>query len=116
MSGANFTFVLSTPKGEVTQSERSRVRSSCMKGKNKRHDSRRSLREARRAAAAAREDEGGTLQDQSTAAIKAVVDAPPPPPPLDGDLIPFVHEVDRTSREMLHRCTLLSQVISLHDR
>jgi hypothetical protein len=114
MSGANFTFVLSTPKGEVTQSERLRVRSSCMKGRNKRQDSRRSLREARRAAAVAKKNEDGEPQDQSTIAFKAVADTPPPPP-LDGDLVPFVHEVDRTSREMLHRCTFLGQDIPLHD-
>lgn len=100
MSGSNFTFVLSTSKGQVTKSERLRVRSTCMQGKNKRHDSRRSLREAKRAAAAAKKVQDADDRDPATTMIPFTS----VPPPANGDPIGFAEDVDRNSREALHRC------------
>lgn len=101
MADSDFTFVLSTANGHVAQPERLRVRSYCMKGKNKRHSSRRSVREAKRAARAekSRDDDDGS---PSTALIPATY--VPPPSLLDGDLIAFAKDIDMTSREMLHQC------------
>lgn len=42
------TFILGDVAGRPTIDEKVRVRSQCMRGRNKRHDSRRSLRETRR--------------------------------------------------------------------
>jgi hypothetical protein len=89
-----FIFVLSDTKGQVGSADRSRLRSQVMIGKNKRLDSRRSKRAARRAA------EVQDVHDAKSITYPEV----PRSPPLDVKLIRFADEVNETSREYLQRC------------
>lgn len=94
MSGLEIIFA--DPTGRANEADRTRIRSRVMRGKNKREDSRRSLREARRSAV-------GDVR---------VVAATHVPPPLSGDLalVQLAEDIDSRSQEMLFKSKLLAAV------
>ncbi|KAF2868652.1 hypothetical protein BDV95DRAFT_609565 [Massariosphaeria phaeospora] len=82
-----FDFVSLDAQGKTQAGDRSFIRKRCMQGKNKREDSRRTLREAKRDAAKL-----------------------PPAPPHDLALVPFAAEINGDSREMLFKYYTLTTI------
>jgi len=99
MSSA-FEFVVADPSGRSAAEDRTRIRSRCLQGRNKREGSRRSLREARR----------GALR--KTAMI--LVGSGPPPAPSHVAL-PLAEYVDSQSRETLFKGTSIPLATSTHS-
>ena len=86
-----FEFVLVDSSGRALPADRSRIRSKAALDKNKRADSRRSRRDAKRNALLEKE-----------AAIRTRV---PAPPPHDFQPIPFAEKIDFESQKLLHTST-----------
>lgn len=83
-----FEFIAADGNGRLKPADRTRVKSHCSQGRNKRVDSRRSKREARKETTKAR----GLLKG---------LGVPPPPPTNVAVLLP--NNIGRQSRETLHR-------------
>ena len=75
--------------GRALPADRSRIRSKAALEKNKRADSRRSRREAKRLA---------LLEKEAASRVR-----PPSPPPHDLQLVPFAEKIDIESQELLHK-------------
>lgn len=84
-----FEFVSVDASGRAVAGDRSRIRSKAASEKNKRADSRRSRREAKRLAKLERE--------------AATCVSPPYAPPHDLRLVPFAEKIDFDSQELLHK-------------
>jgi len=84
-----FEFVTMDPAGRALPADRARIRSRAALEKNKRPDSRRSRREARRLA----------LQQKEAVARASL----PLPPPHDLRLVPFAEKIGGESQELLYK-------------
>jgi hypothetical protein len=141
MTSNQLTFVLTDQDAGMRTSQRGLIRRHCMRGKNKKPDSRRSRREARRAAAAAtdvavaplessqtRKDGGfaegtqGPILSQGLPKRQKIPaghlnslirhDQVPFPIASDWALFPFVINIDTKSQAFLHKCALRRATIS----
>ena len=86
-----FEFVTMDPAGRALPADRTRIRSRAALEKNKRQDSRRSRREAKRLA----------LSQKEAIAHSSL----PPPPPHDLQLVPFAERIGGESKELLYKST-----------
>lgn len=141
MTSNQLAFVLTDKDAGIQTSQRELIRRHCMRGKNKKPDSRRSRREARRAGVAAadvaatplessqaRKDEGfaeGTgrpilskgLSKRHNVSIGHLRrfmkhDTVPFPIASDWALFPFVISIDTKSQAFLHKCALRRDMTS----
>ncbi|PSN67062.1 hypothetical protein BS50DRAFT_676703 [Corynespora cassiicola Philippines] len=90
MSPKRFEFIVADKSGRANSADRALIRSHCMRGKNKRDGSRRSLRQQRTAAA------GEQTDGQPIVTM-------PPRAPSETELVPFEAKVSEESRRIFFR-------------
>ncbi|CAI6339514.1 unnamed protein product [Periconia digitata] len=129
----NYTFIATDERGVVKKDDNKLIRSSCMRGKNERHDSRRVKRRTKRYASQSTEPQtsanGTQAEDQdgsvdvvdipATNTLGAILAARVIGTPLteahvsDASLYSFINKVDRPSRDIMFKYLTFSVSIDL---
>lgn len=99
MSPKRFEFIVADKSGRANSADRALIRSHCMRGKNKRDGSRRSLRQQRTAAA------GEQTDGQPIVTM-------PPRAPSETELVPFEADISEESRRIFFKSAWLAATLS----